>query len=123
MNKFIPKMVSKTWGSETVWAHTPEYVGKLWQILSGHSTNIRYHFSKDETLHVFSGEGYVDFYTMSEDGDLEHSQHIHVTSGSSIYIPSGKIHKVYAIDDMIVLSATADGLNDIATIKNRNVTK
>jgi len=24
---------------------------------------------------------------------------------------------------MIVLSATADGLNDIATIKNRNVTK
>lgn len=118
MYKFIPNMTAKPWGAETLWAHTPDYVGKILEILQGHSISIQYHNTKDETMHVFSGNGIINFYTMMEDGDVTVRESIKVKSGDSVHIPPGQIHNVYAETDLIILEASTDHLTDLVRIKD-----
>lgn len=50
----------KPWGYEKVIVSTEKYLTKELYIKGGECTSFHYHEKKDETLHVFSGEGYVE---------------------------------------------------------------
>jgi NDP-sugar pyrophosphorylase family protein len=51
----------KPWGYEKVIVLTDKYLTKELYVKKGECTSYHYHESKDETLHVYRGEGYVEF--------------------------------------------------------------
>jgi len=112
------KIVEKPWGSETIWAHTEHYVGKILNIRGGESLSIQYHHHKDETMHVLSGKGIVKFYTMEENVPVLTAVYV-MNPGYSIHIPPTQVHSVEAFEDMRVLEASTNHLDDLVRIKDR----
>ena len=51
-----PRRVEKPWGHELVWAETELYVGKILHVKAGEALSLQMHETKDETLHLLSGE-------------------------------------------------------------------
>src|SRR5687768_17718695 len=48
--------VPKPWGYEIIWANTDSYVGKILHVNAGQALSVQYHNTKDETVHLLSGE-------------------------------------------------------------------
>jgi mannose-6-phosphate isomerase len=113
------KYVEKPWGSETIWAHTTNYVGKILNVMAGHALSIQYHHHKDETMYVMSGIGIINFYNRNEDGEVIIEDVFHVSSGNSIHIPPQQIHNLEAATNMIVLEASTDHLDDLVRLSDR----
>jgi mannose-6-phosphate isomerase-like protein (cupin superfamily) len=112
------KFVKKPWGSETIWAHTEHYVGKILQINAGEALSIQYHHFKDETMYVLSGEGIVKFYTL--ENDVPTLSHVYfMREGHAINIPPKQIHNVEAFTNMQILEASTDHLDDLVRLKDR----
>lgn len=108
----------KPWGSETLWAHTANYVGKVLRVNCGEQLSIQYHNLKDETMYVLSGTGFVKFYTLT-DNKLELAESRFLIPGDVVYIPPKKIHSVEAITDMEILEASTDHLTDLVRLRDR----
>jgi mannose-6-phosphate isomerase len=43
----VIRTVPKPWGHETIWAVSPEYVGKILHIKAGQALSVQYHNQKD----------------------------------------------------------------------------
>jgi mannose-6-phosphate isomerase-like protein (cupin superfamily) len=119
MSKFNPMVIEKPWGKEVIWAHTPEYIGKILHINAGESLSIQFHHVKDETMHVMSGTGTINFYTMLDDGDVTVRESIQVNKGISVHVPPNQIHNVHAETDLVILEASTTHLTDLVRIKDR----
>ena len=116
------KIVEKPWGSETIWAHTDWYVGKILRVKAGEELSIQYHHEKDETMYVLSGEGFINFFMFDSDAGQDNliaSKNLLVKDGDSVHIAPTQIHNVEAITDMVILEASTNHLNDLVRIKDR----
>jgi mannose-6-phosphate isomerase len=113
------KYVEKPWGSETIWAHTKHYVGKILFVRAGHALSIQYHNKKDETMYVQSGIGKLYFYSIDGDGELYVTEVINMSSGVSVHIPPKKIHRVEAVNDLTILEASTDHLDDLVRMEDK----
>jgi mannose-6-phosphate isomerase-like protein (cupin superfamily) len=111
--------VEKPWGSETIWAHTTHYVGKILFVRAGEALSIQYHREKDETMYVQSGIGKLYFYSIDGDGETYVTEVINMTSGKSVHIPPKKIHRLEAVTNLTVLEASTDHLNDLVRVEDR----
>ncbi len=49
--------IEKPWGSELIWAHTEQYVGKTLFVSAGQSLSLQFHNVKDESWYVLCGQG------------------------------------------------------------------
>ncbi|HEX2722391.1 MAG TPA: cupin domain-containing protein [Gemmatimonadaceae bacterium] len=106
-------IVDKPWGHETIWAHTPRYVGKILHIRAGHALSVQYHEKKDETVHLLTGQ----LVYRVQDGDaLEDMQ---VKAGESFRITPGTIHQMEAITDCDVLEVSTPELDDVVRLSDR----
>jgi mannose-6-phosphate isomerase len=113
------KIIEKPWGSETIWAHTNAYVGKILRVSAGHALSIQYHNYKDETMYVLSGSGVLNLYTMDEDGSPRVQRAVEFSTGVAYNIPPQKIHNIEALTDMVILEASTDHLNDLVRLGDR----
>jgi len=113
------KYIEKPWGSETIWAHTKHYVGKILFVKAGEALSIQYHKEKDETMYVQSGIGKLYFYSIDGDGETYVTEVINMTSGKSVHIPPKKIHRLEAVTNLTVLEASTDHLNDLVRMEDR----
>lgn len=118
-------IVEKPWGSETIWAHTEHYVGKILKVHCGEALSIQYHNKKDETMYVISGKGYVNFYELEISSELITDarpvlvkKHL-LSQGDSIHIPPKQVHNVEAITDMEILEASTNHLDDLVRVRDR----
>jgi len=114
----LPKFVEKPWGSETIWAHTEQYVGKILKVHCGEALSIQYHHFKDETMYVLSGKGYIRFYKLEDARPVVIKEMI-VSEGDSVHIPPTQIHNVEAITDMEILEASTNHLDDLVRVRDR----
>lgn len=114
----LPKFTEKPWGSETLWAHTEHYVGKILKVHSGEALSIQYHYHKDETMYILSGMGYINFYTLDEGHPVVTNKQL-VRSGDSIHIPPTQVHNVESIEDMVILEASTNHLDDLVRVRDR----
>lgn len=110
--------IEKPWGREIKWAHTAHYVGKILEVNAGERLSIQYHKEKVETMYVMSGTGYLYFYNMDEDGEPSVTSSIFLTKGVKVHIPPKQIHSVQATEDMVILEASTNNLNDLVRIKD-----
>lgn len=119
MSKFNPAVIEKPWGKEIIWAHTPDYVGKILQVNAGESLSIQYHHHKDETMYVLSGTGRINFFTIADDGDVNVKESLEIEEGMSVHIQPLRIHNVYAETELVILEASTNHLTDLVRVKDR----
>ena len=110
--------VSKPWGSETIWAHTEHYVGKILRVKSGESLSIQYHHHKDETMYVLSGNGFIYFYEMHDEKPVV-VKYFLISTGDAVHIPPTTIHSVEALNDMEILEASTNHLDDLVRVRDK----
>jgi len=114
----VPKFTEKPWGSETLWAHTEHYVGKILKLYCGEELSIQYHIHKDETMYVRSGKGMFKFYKLV-DNKPELTNAILLEEGDTVHIPPKTVHSLEAFTDMEVLEASTNHLDDLVRVRDR----
>ena len=105
--------VEKPWGHELIWAHTADYVGKILHIKKGHQLSLQYHRQKVETILLYSGK--MDFVFDNEQGQLET---IPLKAGEAHHIPTGKRHRMIALEDCDVFEVSTPQLDDVVRLED-----
>lgn len=112
--KRMPDRVEKPWGYELIWAHTPEYVGKILHINAGEILSLQYHETKDETIFVLSGE--MKFWAGPSPEALEE---VSLRAGEAFRVVPGTLHRMEGITDCDLLEASTSFLDDVVRIEDR----
>ncbi len=111
--KIKNKIINKPWGSESIWAHTKDYVGKILFINPGSRLSRQYHEEKEETILVKSG---VLFLEIGKEKEIEF---IELSPGESFHIKPGTVHRFCAKDSEVVLiEVSTPQLNDVVRIQD-----
>ena len=118
------RTVPKPWGHETIWAETPDYVGKILHINSGHTLSVQYHNKKDETVYLLSGE----LVYRVQEGDArkggvaeraEQMNDVKLRRGEAFRISPGTVHQMEAITDCDILEVSTNHPDDIVRLRDR----
>ncbi len=105
--------VEKPWGHELIWAKTKDYVGKMLHIKKGHQLSLQYHKIKEETIIV--SRGIMDFVFEDESGKLST---IRLNPGEAHHIPTGKKHRMIAVEDCDVFEVSTPHLDDVVRLED-----
>ena len=113
MSKRNIQRVEKPWGYELIWAKTDDYVGKILHIKKGHKLSLQYHVKKEETIMVYSGK--MLFVFENDQGVLEE---IPMNAGEAHHIPTGKKHRMIAVEDCDVFEVSTPQLDDVVRLED-----
>lgn len=104
MAPFNPKIVIKTWGSESWLANNEkeDYCGKILFIREGHHTSMHYHVDKHETFHILEGTLRVDM-LWDRDNPDHHPFTITCKQGESMEMERGRAHMLMAEQGNVTL--------------------
>lgn len=91
----------KSWGTEIIVADTELYGCKILNIKKDKSIHLQHHESKDETMYIYKGIGYIAIV----ENKGAYGTCCQVNPGESFRIKPKKIHKVWAHTDMIIIEA------------------
>jgi mannose-6-phosphate isomerase len=112
--KTHPRRVVKPWGHELIWADTPQYVGKSIHVRAGEALSLQYHERKDETIHLLSGT--LLFFAGASVGEVEE---VKLEVGDSFHVPTGLVHRMVAVTDVVILEASTSHLDDVIRLDDR----
>ncbi len=100
------------WGTETIVAETPDYLGKILHYRAGTAGGLQYHRRKDETFYLHAGEAWVD----SDHGTGLIREKM--TAGMSFRIPPGAPHRFHAITDCVVFETSTPVHDDRVRVED-----
>ncbi|MBA3644562.1 MAG: cupin domain-containing protein [Gemmatimonadaceae bacterium] len=106
-------VVNKPWGYERIWARTDRYVGKVLHINAGEELSLQYHNTKDETVHLLTGEM---VYRVKLGEELED---MHLKKGESFRITPGTVHQMTAVTDCDVLEVSTPEIDDVVRVSDK----
>ncbi len=109
-----PRRVEKPWGWELVWAEADDYVGKLLFVRAGEALSLQYHEVKDEAWLVQEGRARLELGEV--DGDLEP---LDISAGDAFRFTPGTVHRVTAIEDLLVVEVSTPHLEDVVRLEDR----
>ena len=106
------KIINKPWGSESIWAKTKDYVGKILFINKGHRLSRQYHKVKEETILVKSG---VLFLEIGEDT----IKHIELGPGETYHVKPGTVHRFCARKtDVVLIEVSTPEIEDVVRLED-----
>lgn len=105
----LPKIVDKPWGREVWYAHEERYAGKILQIKKGHALSLQKHEKKQETMYVQSGR--LICHLNGIDFELQ--------MGECITIHPGDVHRIEALEDVLILEVSTSELDDVIRLEDR----
>lgn len=106
------KIINKPWGSESIWAQTKDYVGKILFINRGHKLSKQYHEVKEETILVKSGTLFLEI------GNKE-VEYLELGPGESYHVTPGTVHRFCARElDVVLIEVSTPELNDVVRIED-----
>ena len=109
-----PRVVTKPWGEERIFAETPRYAGKLLVIRKGESLSYQYHVRKEETIHVLDGTLGLQLEQDGEAADLR------VAPGQTFHVAPGTRHRMYAPEgDCLLVEVSTPELDDVVRLEDR----
>ena len=111
---YVPRTLQRDWGTETIVAETPTYLGKVLRMTAGTAGGLQYHVEKDETFHLVSGRAIV----RSDDGHGQLAV-VLMLPGQSYHIPPGAAHQVEALDDCVLFEASTPHYDDRVRVEER----
>jgi quercetin dioxygenase-like cupin family protein len=106
-------VVPKPWGSELIWAHTADYVGKVLTIDAGKRLSLQYHESKVETILVVAGRLLLHH---GESPDSIVQQELGV--GDYFHVPAGLVHRFEALADTKLVEVSTPQLDDVVRVED-----
>ncbi|HET7743962.1 MAG TPA: cupin domain-containing protein [Gaiellaceae bacterium] len=109
-----PRRVEKPWGWELVWAEADAYVGKLLFVRAGEALSLQYHERKDESWLVQEGRARLELGDVG--GDLET---IEIEPGDALRYRPGTVHRVTALEDLLVIEVSTTELDDVVRLEDR----
>ena len=109
-----PRRVEKPWGWELIWADTESYVGKLLFVRAGQSLSLQYHEVKDEAWLVQEGRASLELGEVG--GALET---IEIAPGDAFRYRPRTVHRVTAIEDLLVIEVSTPHLDDVVRLEDR----
>ncbi len=110
----MPRRVEKPWGWELVWAETDAYVGKLLFVRAGQALSLQYHEVKDEAWLVQQGRATLE---LGKVGDPLES--FEIGEGDSFRYRPGTVHRVTAIENLLVVEVSTPHLDDVVRLDDR----
>jgi mannose-6-phosphate isomerase-like protein (cupin superfamily) len=109
------KYITKPWGHEEIWAHTPMYVGKILWINENSKLSLQYHNEKEETIRVLRGTLYLH-HEIKGTKDLTVSKLI---EGDVYHVPVGTIHRFEAREEPVeLIEVSTSQLDDVVRISD-----
>lgn len=106
VRKEFSNRVEKPWGYEKMIALTEKYMTKQIYIMKGFRTSFHYHMEKDESLHVLSGEGYVDI----------EGEKVRLSKGDVVRIPPKKKHSISANENLLIFEYSTPHVDDVVRV-------
>jgi quercetin dioxygenase-like cupin family protein len=107
------RRVEKPWGHELIWAHTPQYVGKLLVIEAGRRLSLQRHEVKDESILVNSGR--LRLFLEDDDGVVREEE---LGPGEHRHVPTGRIHRYEAIERTELIEVSTPELDDVVRLED-----
>lgn len=98
----------KPWGREVWFAHTDRYAGKILEVKKGHRLSLQIHEKKMETQYLYKGK--IKLYLGEKENALDE---IILSTGESIDIPAGTIHRIEALEDSEIFEVSTPELDDV----------
>ena len=112
--RFDPRFVDKPWGSELIWALSPDYCGKILTVETGESLSLQYHEKKDESWYVLDGAANLELGLA--DTELKT---IEIRKGDAFRFEPGTRHRVTATETLRVLEVSTPHLDDVVRLEDR----
>ncbi len=100
----------KPWGYERIIVNNPKYLVKELYIKKDFMTSVHYHPRKDESMHVLSGEGYIDF---SKEKKRETMR-----AGSVLQVVPNRTHSIVAKENLRIYEYSTPHPDDSVRIKD-----
>lgn len=105
-------VVDKPWGHEQIFALVEgKYCGKVLHVDAGHSLSLQYHRVKDEVIWVQQGTARVQ---VGDEPALLAT--LDLGPGDAVHLPPGRIHRVTAVTDVVLLEASTTELDDVVRL-------
>lgn len=105
--------ITKPWGGEELLAHTDLYALKRIYVKPGSRPSLQYHERKSESLYLLSGLMKIEI------GDSVDSLVIdELRPGEAVDVPRGKIHRVTALEDSVIIEASTPELDDVVRLQD-----
>ena len=109
-----PRVVSKPWGEERIFAESARYAGKLILIRAGEALSYQYHNRKEETIHVLSGVLGLHAERDGVKADLR------LSPGQTFHIEPGTRHRMFAEgSDCLLVEVSTPELDDVVRLEDR----
>jgi NDP-sugar pyrophosphorylase family protein len=104
VEKEYSNRTDKPWGHEKLIKLTNRYMEKLLFIMAGYRTSFHYHEIRDETLHVLSGAGWVEF---------EGGKRKRLGKGARVHIDPEVVHSFIASENMLLHEVSTPHPEDV----------
>jgi len=105
--------VVKPWGREEVLAHTDRYALKRIHVKKGFRASLQYHEHKSESLYLLSGLIKVE---LGDDRSALAADEMR--PGEVVEVPSGKVHRVTAVEDSVLIEVSTPELDDVVRVED-----
>jgi mannose-6-phosphate isomerase-like protein (cupin superfamily) len=111
---FSPRRTEKPWGWELLWAEAEAYVGKLIFVRAGEALSLQYHERKDESWLVQEGHARLELGTVGDEPET-----IEIAPGDAFRYRPGTVHRVTALDDLLILEVSTPHVDDVVRLEDR----
>ena len=110
----LPRIVSKPWGEERIFAESARYAGKVIFLRAGESLSYQYHERKEETILVL--DGVLGFETEAEGIRRQ----LRLEAGQLFHIIPGTRHRMYGLEaDCTLVEVSTPELDDVVRLEDR----
>ena len=103
----------KPWGGEELLAHTGEYALKRIHVKQGSRPSLQYHERKSESLYLLEGKLSIEIGNGKDTLVTEE-----ILPGQVVDIPTGTIHRVFALEDSVVIEVSTPQLDDVVRLQD-----
>jgi mannose-6-phosphate isomerase len=111
---FEPQRIDKPWGHELVWALSEQYAGKLLTVNAGQRLSLQFHREKDESWYLLEGRAELEF---AAPGETITTSEV-VTPGAAFRIRPGTVHRITALEDVVMLEVSTPHLDDVVRLED-----
>ncbi|MGD0329416.1 MAG: sugar phosphate nucleotidyltransferase [Nitrososphaeria archaeon] len=109
VKKEFVNRIDKPWGYEKSIAISDKYMTTQYYVMKECSIPMHYHMERDETIHIISGEGYLDL----------DDEKVKVSEGDVVHILPLKKHKISSSEPLTILSYSTPNPNDYVIIDDQ----
>tara|TARA_Y100000389_G_C17466136_1_gene525736 strand:+ start:3588 stop:3932 length:345 start_codon:yes stop_codon:yes gene_type:complete len=102
------KVIEKPWGQEEIIEINDKYMMKKLTMWKGHRCSLQFHQNKKETIYVLSGQ-----LRIISGRDKDNLNEKIFTSGQSVTISPGTVHRMESIEDSVYLEASTPEIDDV----------